>query len=250
MSSEKKLGFPIKPMDMLTLVKEVASAASTQARIANRYWLAMVGFGLISLAPRPNGEVIVGESLSLPWIGKLDPGSYFLMAFIIFSLLAIAFASAHGQQIRADRLAHRILAKVACSNGGTIMGTHPKDLYDAMRRPSLIRVSPLPQLLQGRVQFFEDRFPLPRLRNRLTAGYYIGLKAISILIYIGLPIVGLGMMYCEFHSRTSGYGWFAVGIILGVSAAVSLIVVFCFESYDLCKRTSHIANRRGEFRGK
>ena len=230
-------------MEMLTLVKEVASAASTQARFANRYWLVMVGFGLITLTPRSGDENTVSN---LPWIGKLAPEVFSIMALVIFSLLTIAFASAHGQQIRAVKLAHRIID----SAKGTIFETDPKDLYDAMRRPSLIRVSPLPQLLQGSSQFFGDNLSLSKFRQGFTTGYYLFLKVISIAAYVVLPMAGLVMTYHQFAIQTTGLWILISGSLLAFFSMGSLIVVLYYEGIELVTTALHIARLRGEPRGR
>ena len=233
------------PMEILTVVRELGSAASTQARIANRYWLTMVGFGLITLDPRNRDPLVQ----LFPWIAKIPEDPYFLMAFGVFSVLATVFASAHVQQIRADNLAHRTMDGAKIRNC-TILGTHPKDLYDAMRRPSIIRVSPLPQLLQGKEsQYLGDNFPISKHKEIFTRYFYIILKFISIMIYLVLPLAGLLWMYWKFVRPATG--WYTLIVeFVGIVAVVSLLFVIFYEIKELRSKSAHLANNRGEFRGK
>ena len=201
-------------------VKELASAVSTQAQVANRAWLALTTVALVATIPHVPKE---NGNLALPFgLGDVKPAVFDTVALSILVVLSIAFAAAHAQQIRAQKLAQRELDSLPneAPSGG---GLHPREMFDMWCLPSLNRVAPLAQLLNGRYQFFPESPNCPAWRRRVTVAYYVLLKVASIVVYYGLP--GWALWQARGSIRYSG----GVGLILVLGsfiAGVALVQVF------------------------
>jgi hypothetical protein len=118
----------------LTTVKELAAAVSTQARISNRVWLALITATLVAVIPRPStpGQ----DTLALPFgLGGIAPGDFYFGLFGVLVVLTIAFAAAHAQQIRAQELAQRSVNGLE-KESRSVLGIHPRDYFDMVREPS------------------------------------------------------------------------------------------------------------------
>src|SRR5579872_176477 len=85
------------------LAKELASAVSTQAQVANRMWLALITVSLFAVLPHvPTKD----GYLFLPFgLGEVNAIWFHTVVYSILLILAIAFSSAHAQQMRAQSLA-------------------------------------------------------------------------------------------------------------------------------------------------
>jgi hypothetical protein len=198
--------------DRASIVRELAAAASAQSQVANRYWIALITVCLIAVLPRPKEA-----EMSLPFdVGPIEPSSFYLAMFALLVVLNIAFASAHAQQIRVQRLAHRGLDHLGEAPLLGI-GIHPRDLFDAFRLPSVIRLAPLPQLLRGLDSGISSSPVLPRWRKKMAVTYYVLLKIASWLVYFGFPCVALWITFV----RTQASGWLLV--ILGGGAFISTV---------------------------
>jgi hypothetical protein len=144
--------------------------------------------------------------------------------FSLLVVLIMAFASAHAQQVRAQRLAQRALDELGESR--VLAGLHPRDLFDALRVPSVNRVAPLAQLLRGRDAFFGNVVKVPPWRNRISQVYYLFLKALSWIVYFGFPTVALWMTF----GRIEATGWLGSMLFLaGFLATIPLVQVFLVD---------------------
>jgi hypothetical protein len=121
------------------LVRDLAAGVSTQAQVANRIWLALMTVSFIVVLPKKDG------SLSLPFgLGNIDRSLFYYslfypVAFSILVVLAVAFAAAHAQVIRATKHAQKELNSLPAE---------ARDMFDMSCMPSLNRLAPLAQLLQ------------------------------------------------------------------------------------------------------
>src|SRR5262249_37309290 len=136
-----------------------------------------------------------------------------LIVFALLIVLTIAFASAHAQLLRATRLAQNAVDAV---DDSVIIGKlRPRQLFDMLRQPSLLRVAPLAQLLQD-VAWLSGK-----IKKRWAQVYYFLMKSLSWLVFFGLP---LGAIWsCAF--RVAAGAWEAVAIAAATLATIPLIHV-------------------------
>src|SRR5687768_13152758 len=121
-----------------SVVKELAGATSAQSQVANRYWIALSTVAFVAVMPHPQQSG--GMSLPLGF-GPVEARLFYPAMFGLLVVLMIAFASAHAQQVRVQRLAHRAMDGL----GNELLrgtGVHPRDFFDALRLPSVIRLAP------------------------------------------------------------------------------------------------------------
>lgn len=203
------------------VVRELAGAVSAQAQVANRSWFALIAVAVVSSLPRTQVA-----DIALPFgFGVVEPGSFHLVMFGLLTVLMIAFASAHAQQVRAQRLAQSALdsLKVDALLGLKI---HPRDLFDMLRLPSVNRVAPLAQLLKGQDAFFGRTKAVPAWRRTASRWYYLLLKAASWLVYFGYPAFALWRSFAGMIAPSWAW-WLAGGA--GVIASVALLHVFIVD---------------------
>jgi hypothetical protein len=206
------------------LVRDLAAAVSTQAQVANRSWLALITVALFALIPptKMDGYFV------LPFnIGKAEPIWFHGLVFSMLAVLAIVFSSAHTQQVRAQKLAHKVIDTLGDSLGGSVgCLIHPRDYFDIWRMPSLVRVAPLSQALKGKYQFFSTSEGIPAWLKHTSRASYGLLKVASLIIYFLLP----GFALWRAYRATSVYGvlrWFtAIGAFF---AALALLAAFLWD---------------------
>ncbi|MFH1726452.1 MAG: hypothetical protein ABII00_17720 [Elusimicrobiota bacterium] len=186
-------------------IKDLASAVSTQARVANRLWLTLmtvVVFTLLQLTGA--GQQTQGIALPLG-LGSVSPETLYPVLFSLLIILSVAFASAHAQQVRARKLAEGYIGSLS----EVAEKPHPREFFDMLCQPSVIRVAPLAQSLRGKYQFFATAAACPDWLWWTSAAYYVLLKASAILIYFLVP----------------GWALILVGIRLWKTDAVPLILL-------------------------
>ena len=183
-----------KKLSDLTLIKEIAGGVSTQVRFSNRIWLALILLTFVVLlhATHPSPK----DKTNLPFqLGTVDTTIFRVVSCPLLAILLISFLAAHAQEARAAHLAQRMIEKLKKGND---TWPYPRDMYDFMRHPSLVRVAPLPQLARGKYQFYPENENCPRLLNILTQFYYLVLKILAIIVYFILPCVALGFAFYRF----------------------------------------------------
>ena len=90
-------------------IKDLASACSTQAQVANRTWIALMTVSVIAVLPRSSSS---GADFQVPLgLGTVDPAWFNVVMLALLTVLAIAFSAAYAQQFRAKRLAQMQLNK-------------------------------------------------------------------------------------------------------------------------------------------
>jgi len=173
------------------LVKDLAVGVSTQADVANRAWLALISAAIIALIPHAKG-------VSLPFsLGEVPQPWFHGVIFSFLVVLAIAFASAHSQQVRAQKLAQLVIGSLG-SLLGPVCAIHPRDYFDMQRKPSLIHIASLAQSLRGKYQFFTTAPGLPIWRKKITVLLYVLWKIIGFVIYFVFPVVALWQAHRDF----------------------------------------------------
>jgi hypothetical protein len=209
------------------MVKDLAEAVSTQAKFANRLWVVLIAMTLLVLLPPPLGGASPATR-QLPFaLGIVESSAFNVVALAVLGSLIIGFCQAQAQCIRTTILAHRFLDTLAGAT--TIAGTvHPRDLFDALRTPTLGRAAPLPQLLQGKFQFFPDKPKCPPWRRRCSVIYYVFLKLLAFVVYLVLPAVALYMAHWAIgndRASTQAIPSWAIVLarLLEAGAAISLL---------------------------
>lgn len=215
--------------DKWELVKQLATAFSTQAQVANRTWLGLMTVALFAVLPR-----VPGKDGNAPLPFNLQVSAIWLQTavFAMLVVLAVAFAAAHAQQVRALRLAHDIIDSLTTDLGPEEV--RPRDLFDISLVPSLNRVAPLAQFLRDTYQFLAGSKSYPMALRLATVGYYAFLKFASLIVYFVLPFWALWKAYGSVS--VSGRLW--VILVTGgfVLAAVVLFQVLVSDVVDAWRR--------------
>lgn len=211
-----------------SLTTDFAEAVSTQAKVANRAWLSLVTVALFAVLPRVPAS---DGNISLPWnIGEVSPAWFHTIAFFILAVLAIFFAAAHAQQIRAQILAQGVIEWLIHQKPSEVV--HPRELFDMLRTPSLSRVSPLAQLLRGKYQFYSSGGDCPTWLRLLSVGYYVSPKLVSYIVFFLLPVWALWRAY----TVAVFPGWWRVPFIASLLVAeTSLLQVFVIDGREMIK---------------
>jgi hypothetical protein len=203
-------------------IKVLAAAVSTQAQASNRAWLGLLSVAVLTLLPRvPNTGQPCEPVLPLG-LGPVDRAWYYPILFMILVVLTVAVSVAQAQLVRAMKLAHSFLKSLA-GESPTVLGMHPRELYDIMRLPSLNRVAPLAQFVLGAHQFHataSSRSRLVKLRSEIA---YAALRLVSMTVYYTLPTAAIWRAFSEMQVQR--YVWF-LSLGGGLIAMSALVVVF------------------------
>jgi hypothetical protein len=218
--------------ERVLVVKELAGAASAQSQVANRYWIALITVALVAVLPRPEQ----GAGMWLPFgLGPIEPGLFYPAMFGLVVVLMIAFASAHAQQVRVQRLSHLAMDRLG---NESVLGVrvHPRDFFDALRLPSVIRLAPLAQLFKGRDVFFGSPVAISAGRRWASALYYLLLKAVSWLVYFGFPAGALWFTY----ARVEGPDWLSAALVVPATIASGALGHVLFEDIRYVREVTEI----------
>jgi hypothetical protein len=214
--------------DQGKLVSQLAAAVSLQAQVANRMWIAMTSVAVFAILPHSKDSVpIAGPSIKVPppntvslpfGFGDVPESLFYPIIFIFLVVLTIAFASAHAQQVRAQKLAQSRIDSMASWSGEL----HPRDLFDMWRAPSLNRVAPLSQSFLDAHQFWKDADLCPARLGKVRSRYYSLLKFVSLSLYFGVPGIALLLAYQKIHVN-----WWMQALFLfaGLLAGFTLLQV-------------------------
>ena len=228
--------------DIPSALKDLAAAASTQARVANRYWLVLLVIGVFAAVPKK----VSNGYIELPFkLGSIEEHDYVLLGLLMLTVIIIAFCSAHAQTLRVQEFIHRMLCK---NSFGSMPGGHDgRDYFDALRHPAITRVAPRPQLARGKHQFFVDKDDVSQHRKSITLIYYLFLKLLSILIYFGLPVTALFIAVSRYATTThcfEGYTWLVLPFVAG--AVITLIQLIFYEIAHVLKASKAITSSNAD----
>lgn len=223
------------------LLRDLVDAASTQARVTNRVWLLLVVVSLLVVLPRSPDQRV-----TLPFeLGSVEASYFVFVALPMLSVLVIAFCTSHAQTIRVQLLAYRTFASKTNTSTDNL---DIRDLFDALRIPSVSRVAPLAQVLRGKHQFFPDKPNCPRWIVYTTAVYYVLLKILCIIVYLGFP-AGALIIACSQYKSTPIVNpvpewskWFVWAFVF--AAIVALFQTFIAEFIHIVKALQAITSRR------
>jgi len=209
----------------LNYIKEIAEGVSTQSRFSNRLWIALMLFAFVVLlhTAQPQEQNII----NLPFqLGSVDTTIFYIVSCPMIAVLLIAFLAAHAQQVRAADLAQRMIDELQKDKN---YWPHPRDLYDIMRHPTLIRVAPLPQLARGKYQFYPQSADCPESIKILTILYYVFLKVLGVIVYFILPIVALIFSFLPYvFESNESLNWlkWVVGAFVLAAMIASIQTIF------------------------
>lgn len=203
-------------------IKDLAGAASTQAHLSNRIWTGLATVAVISLLP----QTPVSADVSVPGLGKVPITWFHLVVFALLIVLAIAFASAHAQHVRAQDFAHQFIKSLP--SGLEHAGMHSRALFDMLSIPGVNRVSPLAMLFKGK---YPTRQACPICRALLACGWYILLKMIGVVVYFGVPAFALVYNYKRIDEGSRI--WRVVIDFCGSVALLSLLQVLVIDLWRM-----------------
>ena len=222
------------------VVRGLATAVSTQSQVANRFWITLMTVALFALLPRINPAET--QTINLPLgLGSVEPASLYPVLFAVLIVLIVAFAAAHAQQVRAQKLAHEHIDKMEVS----VDELHPRELFDMLRQPSVVRVAPLAQSLRGKFQFFATAKDCLAVLWWSSVVYYVLLKWASIGIYFLLPgwaLWSIGIRLCETKTLSATL-WLPASV-----AAFALAQVMLTDVLYSTRVLKHISRRSSELK--
>jgi hypothetical protein len=203
-------------------IKDLATAVSTQAQVSNRIWLGLVTIAVISLLPQDPNTIDV----PLPFgLGKVPSTWFYPVLFSLMIVLTIAFASAHAQLVRAQKLAQRFVDSFG--DYAEFAGMHPRELFDMFRLPSLNRVAPVAQSIRGKYQFYSHKAKCPTFLIAAGTVSYALLKVISMTVYFGVPAFALLRTYGKIPAVP--LGWRLMICFGGLVATATLLLAFIWD---------------------
>lgn len=212
-------------------LKDLAESVSVQSRVANRYWLAFLAISFFVISKNE----VSGGNVSLPFDLGNVPGQYYsVVSFFMVCVMTIAFCSAYAQVHRVQNFAHEIMDEIAPED--MPFEHDSRDFFDFLRIPTVMRVSPLPQLAQGERQWFKNKNILSKKRLWFSLVYYIFVKTVAMLIYLGIPVCILIYVTIEFYTQESQVSsLLTVGYICVGVAGFSLMHIFVREVLHFIK---------------
>jgi hypothetical protein len=206
-------------------IRDLASAASTHARVADRAWIAVITVAVASIFQTPGKDVFLLFNFRVT-----DTTSFYTLSFGLLAVLLVAFSAAHAQQVRVIQLALTQVTSVPC--GDELISS--RELFDMFHEPSVVRVAPLAQILRGKFQFSTTVRDCPPCLRRATAAYYAVLKASASVIYFGLPAYALFIAYNNLQIS----GWrFCIASFAGALSGVAIMQVLIAEMIQMGRVT-------------
>lgn len=203
-------------------IKVLAAAVSMQTQASNRAWLGLLSVAVLTLLPRvPNTGQPCEPVLPLG-LGPVDRAWYHPTVFMILVVLTIAVSVAQAQLVRALKLSQLFLKSLA-GQPPTVLGMHPRELFDMMRLPSLNRVAPLAQFVLGDHQFHATASSRSGFVKFLSEVAYSALRLVSMTVYYTLPTAALWRAFSGVQAERYVWSLFLVGGVIAISA---LVVVF------------------------
>jgi len=213
------------------LIKDLAEGVSAAVEVQNRYWLALAITSLFVLIQQPaaSSSAPLALPLGLP---PVDASWFSLLAVLILSTLITGFAAAQARMVRTTKLTHRILAD-RYEAGCRIAAHDERDLFDALRKPSIGQVASLAQIIRGRHQFFVDQPASARWRVMLSSVMYVFFKVPALIVWLMLPALALYFAVVRFQAvgapdfLHSFWPWLV--LLFAATASVSLFIALWLE---------------------
>jgi hypothetical protein len=219
--------------DRIALIKTVAEAASSQAKITNRLWLAVIANTIIlfqEITPAKGGQ---GPLVKLPFgLAEVQPGTFYPMATAMLSSLIVGLAVAHAQQIRTDRIAQYIVGRLTTVSNNPASGIrlHLRDVFDILRQSTLTRVAPLCQLVarhfhtEGILENVEKSGAKPS--GWKLAVPFLVLKALALIVLFGVPAIGLWIGFQQSAKWIDCWLAYVLGVVEAIAVTSLGIVAY------------------------
>lgn len=164
-------------MEVKPIVRDLAQGFSTQAKIANKRWLAVVVVAILVLAGAEE------DGLDIAAIGKIESQFIEVIALAILSALSVAFGSALIQ----SRIAYDRAMKFMDDMGEDAW--HQKRLFDIMVVPTLVGIGPV-------LNYFYDNVSSKPKRQALRHIYMLT-RVLAGMIFFGAPIMAVIYSACD-----------------------------------------------------
>jgi hypothetical protein len=181
-----------KNLSLPNFFVHLTNGFSTQTKVATRFWTILALVSLLAVMPNHITNERTGETkVKMPFsIGEVERSDFYPFATLFISILIIGFGSANFQAVRSRRLIQRAIEAL---NGDLAFpgNIHLQDIFDAIASPSINRIAPLAQILQGKFQFYPESKNCPKTRTLLSTIYYFLLKAVTILVMYIFPAYAL-----------------------------------------------------------
>jgi hypothetical protein len=222
-----------------SIVKNLAEACSTAAKIENRTWLGTIAVSVVLLLP-PTLGATTSPSVELPLLGSVPTSVLSPLAFLTLAILIIALSSAHAQHIRADSRSHSIIRSMY---GEVMTGLTPRDYFDILRVPSFTRVAPLAQWIRGRWQWESESTPCPLWRRAAGTLLYIVLKLVVLVVLFLSPGIAIWVGYGRVRSSNLHQPWLALLGVAGGIAIGSLVLITIADGIGTWPRIKTFASK-------
>jgi hypothetical protein len=232
-----------------SVLKDLADASTKSAEVQNRYWLALAVASLFVVIPPSDDAQGVATTKMLPFgLGSVDSPWFAVLSVLLLSVLVIAFCAAQAHLIRTQELVARILTQRR-EKGAKLAGNDERDILDALRMPSLSRVSSLAQAIRGRHQFFADKSQISATMLRVTTALHVFWKLLVLVVWLLFPAVALGFAVVLYR-RTSvpellPSVWPALVWPLVSGAAIAWCVTAFTETRYLLRSAIRMSSKEG-----
>ena len=228
------------------MLKQLADGMSIHTKASVHYWLALALVSALTVIPGPQED-----SVKLPFLSvEASARDFYAFAFILISLLLLGYGSANCQMIRTRLLAQQYIdntTKKFLSPGDI----HIQDILDSIMSPSINRVAPLVQILQGKEQFYTQRRKHAG-GSMILVAYFTILRLVTLLAVYVFP--GYALIFAFLNSGMSRLSaaiwnipvcvfWF-VGIVAVVVLAQSFIIDVAYFVRSACRIRERGHNQR------
>jgi hypothetical protein len=201
---------------------------STSFKTANNFWIALVTFSVIAISPTKTND----GKYTLPInLGSFQESDFYPLVFTIISLIIICYGSVFAQALRSSKLVYRAVTDL--KNSHVFIGNiHIQDVVDAMIYPTINRVAPIAQLLQGKDQFFPEANNRSKIKSFVSFSYYAILKLVTILVRLIFPAYALIVSFIR-SKYFSNSVWQIPSIFFVIIGLFALIIIIQLVLYDI-----------------
>ena len=210
-------------------LKVLIEGCSCYNKLSYSFWIVLAVFSLFALLPVETSQ----SKIALPFsLGELSKADFYPLAFLVISLLIICFGSAFCQANRISSLIRRAIDKIKDDYIFNDI-TYLQDIVDSSFYPSLNRVAPLAQSIQGKKQFFPEAYSVSPILKFVSTVYYIVLKIAANLVLFVFPGYALIKSFQESGLNKSIRFLEIPSFFLWIFGIFALIILFQLFVYDL-----------------
>jgi hypothetical protein len=183
--------------------KVLAEAYSKQSKYSNQLWLALIGAAVVVNFPhRTASEIDLPLSL-----GSVQEGIFAPAAFLILTVLTVAYCAAFAGADNANRFAHGRL------------DNQERRLFDFLSVATFARVAPL---VDSTIHLLKNS----PCRNKIAAIYYVFLKLVANVIILGIPTASLITAYFNLlKNKLSTTAGTSLSILLTLAMVVTVVAI-------------------------